>query len=137
MAWRLTRREALLCGAAWMLAGAIPTDTEVERFLELSRELTGEAELDPGLGRIYLQALRQSSLFAGQLEQAFADPGQAIPADLEVQILDQWFTGVVPTDSGPAVATYNGALMWRTMELRGAPGYCHGALGFWSRPPKS
>ena len=133
---RLTRRQALLCGAAWMLGGAAPTDEQLSLFMALSRNLTGEDELDPGLGRIYLQALSRSPNFAGPVAQALAEPGQAAPAELEVQILDQWFTGVFPTDGGQAVATYDGALMWRAMELRGAPGYCHGALGFWSRPPE-
>lgn len=105
--------------------------------MALSRRLTGHQQLDPDVGKVFFDALMQSKGWATVLPRLLSaetlDDPQA--AALEEEIALQWFTGVYRSGGSQRTATYRGALMWQAMAVRGAPGACQGALGFWSRPP--
>jgi fructose 5-dehydrogenase small subunit len=138
-----SRRSILLGGVAWtvlLAAGSwrlAAAPVSFERFMSLSRRLTGRQQLDPKVGKVFFDALVQSEdpavVLARLLSAEMADDPQA--AALEEEIALQWFTGVYRRDGLQKTATYQGALMWQAMAVRGAPGACQGALGCWSRPP--
>lgn len=146
---RPSRRDVLLGSVALTGLGifqfcpnpVLAAESRFDRFMALSRELTGRSHLDPQTGKLYFLALLQSEKFAPLLERRLialandAAKDDAGTADLEGEILDQWYTGVYSTGASDEVATYEGALAWQAMALRGPPGMCHGELGFWSRPP--
>ena len=138
-----SRRGVLLGGVAWtalLMAGSRPlaaAPTPFERFMALSRRLTGRQQLDPDLGAIFFDALMRSEDWAPVLPRLLSaeTPDDPRAAALEEAITLQWFTGVYRRGGSQRTATYQGALMWQAMDLRGAPGACQGDLGFWSRPP--
>jgi hypothetical protein len=117
---------------AWRGATA---ENSFDRFMDLSRQLTGQTMLDPIVGRLFYDALAQSE-HAGALARLLAegkvDDDQA--GALEEQIVLQWFTGIYRSGAATRTATYEGALMWSAMAVPGPPGFCHGGLGFWSQP---
>lgn len=158
------RRFIGLAGASWAVmvlpgvAGALPAGLDIDRFMTLSRLLTGVDE--PGgtdLGRLYLTALQfQPERAAGlaRLWQSGGFDGAAPPrtladlarrgvfndpllARLADDITRMWYAGLYPDGDGRSrVATYPGALAWRTLGYRPAgPGTCGGAFGHWSDMP--
>jgi hypothetical protein len=112
-------------------------EPQFERFMDLSRSLTGREQLDPLVGRLFFDALSESHGSAAVVERLLSDPlvEDVEAAALERRIVEQWYTGVYRSGGAAQRATYQGALMWQAMALRAAPGECQGELGFWSRPP--
>ncbi|HSM57781.1 MAG TPA: sugar dehydrogenase complex small subunit [Candidatus Sulfomarinibacteraceae bacterium] len=125
----------------------------LDQFLALSAVLTGVANLDPTLGRVYLNALR-----AGDFELAPADlyrragfsPDAAPSLDdvensgifddeatgaLADTIIRYWYTGVYDTPDGePAVATFVDALAWKALPWTKPNSIC-AQPGFWEKRP--
>lgn len=160
------RRFIVLFAAALAAAGlpgralAWPVPLDVERFMALSRVLTGVS--DPGDavlagryltallarpdGAAKLMALWQAGGFGGAVPPAsvgdlaargvYADP---MLAELADTITRQWYTGRWTDPDGAArVATHTDALAWRTLGYRPAgPGTCGGAFGHWTDAPST
>ncbi len=125
-----TRREVALGGVAFAaLLAAKPAFGEdgLERFMAFSREVTGQQDLDPDLGAIYLRALEEGT-------------GDKAPLDFEKErkrILRQWYAGVIDGPDGERAVAYEEALMWRALGFEQPIGTCRGPLGYWSKPPAS
>lgn len=139
---------------------ATPTAEDQARllddFLALSALLTGVANLDPQLGRVYLSSLQQDES-AGQVETLIEEirvamnEGSPTLADLKASgLLDQrgvdtltgqitklWYTGIYPDESGEdTVATYVDCLAWQTLRFTKPKTIC-GYPGFWEEPWES
>ena len=133
------------------------TDAELEQFLALSTLLTGVENLNPAIGRIYLDSLRQNSALAmpiGEFLTQIAGGGTAMPATLDElattglfdnettrtladKITETWYTGLYDTPEGEqAVATFVDALAWKTLTFTKPMTVC-GAYRFWTEPPES
>lgn len=131
-------------------------DPELQRFLTLSRTLTGFEELrDASLARVYLDHLgdegehlddlyeragldqNTTDVSMEQLTEAgvFEDDDLRALAD---KITIYWYSGRYEED-GPddlAVATYITALAWQATEYRmTGPSTCSGQFGNWAQPP--
>ncbi|MEM7023376.1 MAG: sugar dehydrogenase complex small subunit [Pseudomonadota bacterium] len=140
---RGSRRSVLLSGAAAAVllgagAGSSTAATGFERFMALSRRLTGRASLDPLVGRQFYGALvgsQKSAALPTLLDADGTEPIGPAGTELERRIVEQWYTGVYQGGGALRRATYQGALMWPAMDLPAAPGVCQGELGFWSLPP--
>ena len=142
--------------AAPQVGTASPDDPELQRFLILSRTLTGFEELeDASLARVYLDHLGDEREYLNDLydragldenttgmsmEQladagVFEDDGLRALAD---KITIYWYSGRYEED-GPddlAVATYITALAWQATEYRLlGPSTCSGQFGNWAQPP--
>jgi hypothetical protein len=110
------------------------TALDVDRFLDLSSRLTG-APLD-ALDRDAAGSLLAAFQAAGRardLAALAADPA-GDPA-LATDVVSAWYSGLYDTRAGTAVATYNGALVWRALAFTKPPGNCGGETGYWSQPP--
>ena len=122
------------------LAASVRVSAEAEGlagFLDLSAQLTGfpKAELDAQFAGSLVQALVESGHGAA-LDSLLQGEGSADFKALEGEIIGAWYSGVLPTASGPVVATLYGALIWAAVEFAARPGVCAG-LGSWGRPPAS
>ena len=132
---RLLNRRAFLAAlsatAVASAAGcaAVPprpatADGGLDRFMTLSRRLTGVEDLDPELARLYLAAL----------EAAGAWPGRDEAAAAEAVVL-AWYTGGVGAGREATIVTYPGALAWSTLTFTKAPSVCGGGPGSWAVKP--
>lgn len=168
--WRytLTRRGFLLASSSYLAAGcsvgtrisngATGEDLDLDRFMSMSRVLTGAEDLrDRDSGNVYLTALLDHPEHAGQLIRLWrvggfedSEPPTSV-ADLEARgvyempdlailadrITVNWYSGVYTAANGEqGVATYTDALAWRTLGYRPAgPSACGGAFGHWAELP--
>jgi hypothetical protein len=112
-------------------ADAGPT-IRLNEFMALSVRLTARTGLDPDLGRTYLTGLLSDPRNEPRLE-ALAH-GRASDAELEREIILNWYTGVYKAAGESRLATHSGALLWKALGTP-APGTCSGKTGFWSKPP--
>ena len=135
---------------------ALPANSlRLEQFLLLSAILTGFNNLDPQLGRVYLQSLASSSEFEVSLPELYAEAGLDEGAtavaltDLEAagifeqegtqkladKIIELWYTGTYTNAEGEtAVATYVDALAWKSLDFTKPPTIC-GEPYFWAHQP--
>jgi hypothetical protein len=128
----------------------------LEEFLQFSSLLTGVDDLDPALGRIYLEALQAGGGPDGpSLAEVYAAASSGsgpAPGDIEAlsgtgffeqeglgstadQIITMWYTGVYMLDDEEHVATYVDALAWKVLHFTKPPTIC-GQFGFWAREPR-
>lgn len=133
-----------------LVAGRAPSGKDsgvlsLNDFMHLSRALTGQADLDKELGRIYRDPLSQTPQSAdalaelGKLAKSTGEIHDYAREDLQHiarDILLAWYTGRYPTASGPKVATFTQALAWRALGYTTSPSLCAGALGHWGDKPK-
>jgi hypothetical protein len=126
------RAQGLVMAASPAAQG---TPADIDAFLALSSRLTVHAPLDPGAGRLYLDALVTSPARHGLLLDLL-DGRRRGPAHsaLERDIVESWYTGVYEANGERRVATHGGALVWKAIG-RSAPGVCAGMTGDWARPP--
>ena len=133
----LTRRRfAVLTATATAAAGATGSSgAEVDAFRRLSAALTGypAESLDVGFARSLLQALgslgHHAALGALARGEEVADR-----ARLETDIVSAWYSGLLPGEAEPAVATVTDALVWRALDFASPPGTCSTG-GSWDEPP--
>ncbi|HRW09748.1 MAG TPA: sugar dehydrogenase complex small subunit [Caldilineaceae bacterium] len=125
----------------------------LQEFLALSSLLTGVAELEPELGRIYLQSLQRTEESQSALQALWEEAGfqrGALPTSLAAleernmfgneeirnvtnRIIEMWYTGIYTDDAGEdVVATYVDALAWRTLRFTKPKTIC-GEPGFWAQ----
>lgn len=131
---------------------APPDDLPLAQFLTLSAVLTGVPNLNPDLGRIYLQSLQASADFTVTVQELYEQGGfradappptiamleraglfaQEATRTLADRIIDLWYTGVYTNTQGEeTVATHVDALAWQTLVFTKPTTLC-GYPGFWS-----
>jgi hypothetical protein len=129
-------------------------DADLERFMALSRALTGFDDLqDTELGQVYLDAVTNQDDLSDQLDQLYEKAGMSESTaavtleDLESAgafddetrpvadaITTAWYTGTYDSGGGElVVATYINALAWQATDYRQTgPSSCSGQTGNWS-----
>ena len=136
----ISRRSfALLCGsatAAAALGAAVPETPELGRFQKLSAALTGfpASALDAQFAHELAAALAAGGRI-GELERRLRAPDGEF-GGLETEIIAAWYSGILPTPSGPTVGTFRNALVWAALGFATPPGVC-GAPQDWSKPPQA
>jgi hypothetical protein len=157
-----TRRRFLVvvCSSLASASCAVRRESAVagdglDRFMRISRVLTGVPALDEGLGGDYFAAFVRDGR-APELAALWdaADFGASPPAsvsDLEARgvyresalaataasVTRAWYSGVFVASNGEQrVITYVDALAWKTLGYRSAgPGTCGGVFGHWAERP--
>ena len=146
MVLRVSRRDLL--AASVMLAltpaarakAATETSLTLADFLMLSARLTGVNDLDPSLGKRYLDGLIATGQSLNLAALVHADgPAQGSQAlqSLVRCIVAEWYSGIYETGQGPAVATFGDALLWRALSYTKPLADCGGEMGHWATPPQS
>ena len=113
-----------VAGCASVLPTRGAADVGLDRFMALSRRLTGVDDLDPELGRLYLAALEATGVWPGRDERAAAEA-----------IVVAWYTGGVGAGREATIVSYPAALAWSTLTFTKAPSVCGGGLGYWAARP--
>ncbi len=102
--------------------------------MQISRNLTGIADLDPSVGEKIYQLLAM----AGRMEVLIGPSDEDENAKraregLEVDVISAWYSGVVETDKGPKLAAYHDALMWEVLDFTKPFGDCSSGFGSWGK----
>jgi hypothetical protein len=99
--------------------------------------LTRTSSLDPGIAKTLLGGFLATGNGAA-LAELVADPvsGTGKNALLANAIVSAWYSGVYNTAAGPAVATFDQALLWNALTYTKPFGECGGDTGYWSAAPK-
>jgi Membrane bound FAD containing D-sorbitol dehydrogenase len=143
----IARRDLLLASIAAAIAaagGGFPASLYAEsaigadQFLALSQNLTRTSSLDPGIAKTLLGGFLATGNGAA-LAELVADPvsGTGKNALLANAIVGAWYSGVYNTVAGPAVATFDQALLWNALTYTKPFGECGGDTGYWSAAPKA
>jgi hypothetical protein len=162
---RLDRRQflegsvgliACLTSPGQALAQSFEGEAALDRFMHMSRVVTGKHILDRQVGRRLMQVLsttptasKLEKLMAA-VERSRAQPGQDIAqllksepfSDKEIEhaareLTSGWYLGVVGSEESAVFVTYTDALMWLpVIDFHNVPSFCGGIPGFWSEPPK-
>jgi hypothetical protein len=131
-----------------------PDELQLEQFLTLSAILTGISNLNPVLGRVYMQSLQGAADFELSLPELFEQAGFAsggAPEDIGAleasgffddestrtladAIIERWYTGVYQQAAENRVATFVDSLAWKALDFTKPPTIC-GAPGFWAEAP--
>ena len=134
---RLTRRRfAALAGVLPAAVSAPARDAaDVDAFRRFSAALTGfpAAGLDVEFARNLLQALKHSGR-AAAVDALIRGEDIRDRASLETEIVSAWYSGLLPSETGPVVATVRDALVWRALGFASPPGACATAAS-WGEPP--
>jgi hypothetical protein len=138
-----TRREAMLGSLAAAIAASgsagfpdslfAQAELTVEQFLQLSERLTGASGLDADVAGTILGAFLATGLGPGL--QALAAGGQQRDGDLADAVVAAWYSGLVDTGHGTAVADFTGALVWNALTFTKPFAECGGEFGYWQNPP--
>ncbi|HEX5166740.1 MAG TPA: sugar dehydrogenase complex small subunit [Thermomicrobiales bacterium] len=129
-------------------------NADLDRFMALSRALTGFDDLDDTeLGQVYYDAIANSDTYGDQLDSLYDkagldDSATAVTLDqlesagafdddtrpVADAITTAWYSGTYDTGGGDVVvATYINALAWQATGYRlTGPSTCSGATGNWS-----
>ncbi|MEQ1953720.1 sugar dehydrogenase complex small subunit [Mesorhizobium yinganensis] len=140
----ITRREAFLGGASlaalaaglprWAFAEDVVT---AEQFLALSARLTGTdaGDLDTTMAAKLLQAMLATGRGPGLT--LLATDTQVDTGSVANDVVSAWYSGVVDTGKGLAVAGFTDALMWNALDFTKPFAFCGGETGYWADPPQS
>lgn len=131
-------------------------DGDLDRFMAVSRALTGFDDLDDTeLGQVYLDSIESDPDLSGQLDQLYEEVGLTEGAtEVTLEQLESagafdddtrpvadtittcWYTGRYDAgDDQLVVATYINALAWQATGYRiTGPSTCSGATGNWTSP---
>lgn len=115
----------------------------LERFMLVSRALTGKRPLNPHIGQRIYQVL---ILRLPQLDQQLAllqplpagEPKNWSQAQQEIarQVLQAWYVGVVGEGANAAVISYENALMFEAVsDVLVIRSYCPNQPGYWAAKP--
>lgn len=133
----------------------VPADSiSLDQFLALSSVLTGVDNLEPGLGQIYLEALRAGASSGPSLAEVYSaassgsNPPQDVQSlqqagffdrqgfgDLADTITTMWYTGTYELDGETHVVTAVDALAWKVLHFTKPITTC-GHFGFWAEEPQ-
>lgn len=155
------RRRFLTSLAALLAATALPACSRravsapdpLDRYLSLSRLLTGFDDLSRTTARAHFVAILAAPGRASALDDLYRQAGyfgssppltlddlaaRGIFADSRLRDLADtltrwWYTGVYDGPAGPTVATYEGCLARRSYPI--SHGGCGGPPGFWAEAP--
>jgi hypothetical protein len=136
-------------------ATPVPGAVGLEAFLALSAVLTGIDDLNPQVGRIYLDSLAGSDEFEVSLADLYQQAGftggstptieemeqqglfeQEPTRALADKIVEYWYSGVYDTPEGEqAVATFADALVWHAVKYTKPLTIC-ASPGFWAVAPQ-
>jgi hypothetical protein len=138
----LDRRNLLLGGVSLLAAGAVSTRAQAEtavsldQFLSISNRLLGIDDLDRNTAGKFLDGLLASGreVVLGRFVSG-VDASSETARNLANDIVASWYSGIYETGHGPAVATYNDAMMWRALGFTKPLGNCGGPTGCWNNPP--
>lgn len=136
---------------------ATPTESPLlANFLALSELLTGVTNLNPTLGRVYLESLQTNDTKAVSVEHLLEQAGWGdngavtVPKTLDEltergiftndatrqladTITSMWYMGTYRNNAGETiVATYVDALAWQTLQFTKPKTIC-GEPGFWAQ----
>ena len=113
-----------------------PKTPELGPFQKLSAELTGfpASALDAQFAHGLMKSLADRGLTRELNRRLKAPDGEF--GNLEAQIISAWYSGVLPTPSGPMIGTVRDALVWAALGFATVPGDC-GTPGDWSKPPQA
>jgi hypothetical protein len=144
----------LFAPGALARAGAAPAEREADRFMRISRVLTGKPDLDVSIGARTLAAMtaHDPQFSAHLLALAERMDGTAAPdmrdfdhtviaADpalkkAALDIVSAWYLGVVGDGATAELITYEDALMFRpTRDVTAPPATGGGTFGAWSAKP--
>ena len=134
-----SRRAVLGCvGAAPLLLSCSRKDggnQDLDSFMELSGALTGfpPQQLDRELGKLLLTRLVDRGL-SKQLQDANSANIADVDAELAVEIIEAWYSGIHKIGDATAVATFTGAKVWDALPFAAIPTVCKGQTGSWSKP---
>jgi hypothetical protein len=155
----ISRRAALLATTASLFAilldcpsSALAAESALDdaAFLDLSRVMTGYADLDPVIAARLFDAMRTADPGFGAaatrlatLDHDSRDPDTLLQAasreglrDSALALVAAWYTGSVGTKSDGAVVAYANALMYRPIrDALPAPTYCGGGPLWWTAEP--
>ena len=140
----ITRRDVFLGGAslaalaAGFPHGAIAQDAvTADQFIALSARLTGTdaANLDTTMAAKLLQAMLATGRGPGLT--LLATDTQVDTGSVANDVVAAWYSGIVDTGKGPAVAGFTEALMWNALDFTKPFAYCGGETGYWADPPQS
>ncbi len=110
---------------------------ETTDFLELSRQLTGDPDLDPEIGAVYHRALNSDPKLGPALQQLLdnGDARSETADQVKQAILRQWYLGIYREAGQAHTASFERALMWPALGFEQPRGTCIGPTGYWSEPP--
>jgi len=123
----------------------------LDQFMVLSAVLTGFTDLNPVLGRVYLQSLQNAETEASlaELYKQAGFQGITLPQGLDQAIFDQegartladkiieyWYTGAYEQDGEQVVATTTEALAWQALNFTKPLTICGPYSGFWAERPE-
>ncbi len=131
------RRNVLLASTASLVAAGLPALSgaayaDVDGFLTLSERLTERRELDRRLATQFYMAFESD--WAGL--RRLAEGGET-NRPLARAVVSAWYSGVVDRPTGPAVVTFDQALVWRAADFATPPGLCRGTFGDWAVAPRA
>jgi hypothetical protein len=134
----VTRRDAILAAVGAAIAAGVPApllaqELTAEGFLALSERLTGASGLDPDVARTVLGGFLATGHGPGLA--ALADGTSDGP--LADAVVAAWYSGLYDTGHGPAVADFEGALLWSALNFTKPFGDCGGETGYWADPPET
>lgn len=130
-----------------------PAESEfsLDQFMVLSSVLTGFTDLNPVLGRVYLQSLQNAETeasLAGLYEQ-LGFQGTALPQGVDNRVFEQestraladklieyWYTGIYEENGEQVVATTTEALAWQALNFTKPITVCGPYPGFWTERPQ-
>jgi hypothetical protein len=130
---------------------------DLEKFLALSVVLTGFEELNPEVGRVYLESLQANSElgmtpaelyeragFTAETQPTLEELNEAALFEEETargladKILEYWYTGVYDQPGGgeQVVATFVDALTWQALTYTKPQTICGPKSDFWAERPE-
>lgn len=120
-----------------------PSPVDVDKFLRISRALTGKKHLNPVIGqRLYAAILQRKPDIAAQLDSLQTLPAGAPSSWAQPQqdaariILQGWYLGQVGEGQDIAVVTYEKALMFEAVsDVLVIRSYCTNRPGYWATKP--
>lgn len=138
---RISRRDliraAALCAAggsvAWaQIATAAAADVPLDRFMAVSRTLTGHDDLDADMGAAILQGFAAAGRQA-EVEALVA--GGSGTTKIANDVVAAWYSGFSPDPKATEVAGFNSALVWSALTYTKPWASCGGETGYWADPP--
>ena len=101
-------------------------------FMDVSRYLTGQKDLDIKTGEKYFQILTQREENKGKIADLYLYTRQKekIPDDrpdlkkFSQEILTLWYTGIITENGEEKMIDYFGSLTWETLDFTKPQGLC-------------
>lgn len=116
--------------------------SNLQRFMEVSRALTGKSQLDEVIGQRLLQLLDALPGFTAGWHELLpipkGDPSgwSAAQQKIASEIISAWYLGKVGEGTDARVVSYEKALMFQAVTgVLVIRSYCSGKPGYWAAQP--